>query len=281
MVYKDTDFKFGPITLSCDTCHFDLDKTFIVKMFHFPHTCVMIDENPAKTPVAILFIIGMVVLMLWTFLDQLALKRDYAAGETCLKGVVTFSKYTWLFRCLCFLLFPLCFVNSPTYDPDPYLNPMDPTGTYKEMFDGGRGAWFQFIRHYIPYSLWQLAVALRAIEQAWYHYAMGTFPFVTSKKLIAIYLWATSILYVYYTLWIVTFLVGYPFPGHTADENPDVEHDWIENKNVRWGAFIMFAYDAMTVVVPLILSLCRVFGIGMRGNKCATWDITFSPSKNE
>jgi len=265
----------------CETCYFDLDKTFIVKMFHFPHTCVMIDENPAKTPVAILFIIGMVVLMLWTYLDQLRIKREYAAGETCLKNVVTFSKYTWLFRCLCFLLFPLCFVNSPTYDPDPYFDPVDPTVTYEQMFDWGRGAWFKFILHYIPYLLWQLAVALQAVEQAYYHYVMGTFPFIPSKKLIGMYLGATVLLYVYYSAWIITFLIGVPFPGHTADSDPDVAHSWTTNTNIKWGGFIMLAYDGMTVIVPLLLSLCSVFGIGMRGKKCDTWDITFSPSKKD
>jgi len=263
----------------CDACQFDLQKTFIVQLFLFPHTCVMIDENPAKSPVAFIFIIGMMVLIIFTFLDQVRLKRDYAAGETRLKNVVTFSQYTWKLRVFCFVLFPLCFVNSPTYNPDPYFDPQDDTVTYKQLYGDSQGAWFKFILHYIPYLLWQLAVALQAIEQAWYHHAMGTFPFVPSKTVIKIYLGAMSLLFVYYSVWIVGFLCGFWVPGHTVDEDPDVVHSWTTNKNVPWGIFIMGAYDTLTVIVPLFLCLCRAYGIGCK--KAATWDITFSPSKKE
>jgi len=256
-----------------------MDKTFIVQLFGFPHTCVFIDENPGKSPVAVLFIIGMFLLTIWTFLDHVRIKRDYAAGKTCLKGVVTFSKYTWGFRVCCFLLFPLCFVNSPTYDPDPYLNPADPTVTYKQLFDEGQGAWFKFILHYIPYLLWQLAVALQAIEQAYYHYVMETFPFIPSKKVIAIYLWTTIILYVYYCAWIITFLVGVPFPGHTSGQDSGVEHHWTENKLWKWGFFVMMLYDTLTVFVPIFLCFCRAYGKGCK--KGPTYDITFSQSKKE
>mmetsp|Transcript_53292 Transcript_53292/g.59597 ORF Transcript_53292/g.59597 Transcript_53292/m.59597 type:complete len:326 (+) Transcript_53292:254-1231(+) len=257
----------------------EFDKTFIVKLFGFPHTCVFIDENPSKSPVAFIFIIGMMILIIWTFLDHVRINRDYAAGETRLKHVATFSKYTWLFRVFCFVLFPLCFVNSPTYDPDPYLDPADPTVTYKQLYDDHQGAWFKFILHYIPYLLWQLAVALQAIEQAFYHHNMGTMPFGISKTAIKIYSGGMSLLFVYYTLWIVTFLCGVPFIGHTVNEDPYVEHDWKENKNTQWGLFIMLLYDLLTVIIPLFLCLCRGFGIGCK--KEAAWEITFSPSKKE
>jgi len=256
------------------------EKTFIVQLFGFPHTCVFIDENPGKTPVAVIFIIGMMILTIWTFLDHVRIKRDYAGGETRLKGVVTFSKYTWQFRVFCFLLFPLCFVNSPTYDPDPYLNPADPTVTYKQLYDDNEGPWFKFILHYIPYLLWQLAVALQATEQAYYHYVMETFPFIRSKKVIAIYLWATILLYVYYSAWIITFLVGVPyFPGHTRGQDSGVEHSWLENTHVLWGFIVMMLYDTLTVFVPLFLCLCRAYGKGCK--KAPTYDITFSQSKKE
>jgi len=257
----------------------DMNKTFIVQLFGFPHTCVFIDENPGKSPVAVIFIIGMMLLIIWTFLDHVRIKRDYAAGETCLKNVVTFSKYTWVFRCLCFVLFPLCFVNSPAYDPDPYLNPLDPTVTYKELYDNSQGAWFKFILHYIPYLLWQLAVALQAIEQAWYHYAMGTFPYVPSKTVIRIYLGGMILLFVYYSVWIIGFLVGFDVPGHTRGQDSGVEHDWWTNKNVWLGFLVMGLYDVLTIFVPLFLCYCRAYGKGCK--KAPTYDITFSQSKKE
>jgi len=269
-----TSFNFGPIHMVCDTCPKDLEKTYIVKLFGFPHTCVMIDFNPGKTYVAIIFIVGMFLLTLFTILDQARLKRDYAA-HPCLKNVVTFSQYTWKLRIFCFVVFPLCFVNSPAYDPDPYFDPTDPTVTYKEMYADGEGAWWKFIKHYIPYFLWQLAVALMAIEQGYYHYLMGTMPFNFSKTSITMFLGVTLLLLVYYTLWIVGFLVGFHVPGQTYrdEEDPTIVH------NRLIGIIIMILYDVLTVLWPLILSLARVYGFGC--NKAATWDITFSPTKKE
>jgi len=268
-----TSFNLGPIHIVCDTCPKDIEKTYIVKLFGFAHTCVMIDFNPGKPFVAIIFIVGMFLLTLFTILDQARLKRRYADGETCLKNVVIFSQYTWKLRIFCFVLFPLCFVNSPTYDPDPYFDPRDPTVTYKEMYADGEGAWWQFIRHYVPYFLWQLAVALMAIEQGYYHYVMKSMPFGFSLTSITMFLGVTVLLLAYYTVWIVGFLVGFYVPGHTHRDEDGVVH------NMWLGVTIMILYDVLTVVWPLILSVARVYGIGC--NKAATWDITFSPPKKE
>merc|ERR1719491_306481 len=131
--------------------------------------------------------------MLFTFLDQARLKREYEAGEPCLKKVVAFSRYTWRFRIFCFLLFPMVFVNSPLYDPDPFVDPQD--ATIKELF--ADEYWVRFQLHYIPYMLWQLAVALMAVEQAWYHHAMKSMPFGFPATVINIYLWVMLFLYFY------------------------------------------------------------------------------------
>jgi len=263
-----------PLKIFCDACDKQMGKTYIVQLFHFPHTCVFIDENPAKTPVAIFFLIALPALMLFTYLSKERIK-DEAAGDPRLEYVAIISKYTWLIRIICFLVFPLCFVNSPAYDPHPFVDPAH--ATWEELF--ADPAWGKFILHYIPYLGWQLAVALMAIEQAWYHFAMGTFPFGIHKTTIGIYLTMMMLLLLYYTLWIVTFLVGVPFPYHTIDEEPDVAHDWKENKYWKWGFFIMLTYDGMTVYVPLFICLCRA--TGFHCEKSPTWDITFSPPKKE
>mmetsp|Transcript_62355 Transcript_62355/g.71602 ORF Transcript_62355/g.71602 Transcript_62355/m.71602 type:complete len:315 (+) Transcript_62355:155-1099(+) len=258
----------------CDTCPKQMEKTYIVQLFLFAHTCVYIDENPAKTIVAICFLIALLALNLYTYLVKERIKNE-AASDPRLEYVAIISKYTWRIRFICFLVFPLCFVNSPVYDPHPFVDPLD--ATWEQLF--ADPAWGQFIRHYIPYLLWQLAVALQAIEQAFYHHNMGTMPFGISKTAIKIYSGGMSLLFVYYTLWIVTFLCGVPFIGHTVNEDPYVEHDWKENKNTQWGLFIMLLYDLLTVIIPLFLCLCRGFGIGCK--KEAAWEITFSPSKKE
>jgi len=254
----------------CDTCPKQMEKTYIVQLFLFPHTCVYIDENPAKTPVAICFLIALLALNLYTYLSKERIK-DEAAVDIRLKHVAIISKYTWRIRFICFLVFPLCFVNSPSYDPHPFVDPQD--ATWDELF--ADHAWFQFIRHYIPYLLWQLAVALMAIEQAWYHHAMGTMPFHFHKTTIKIYLGMMMLLLLYYTLWIVTFICGVDFIGHTRrdEEDPTYIH------NRRIGIIIMWAYDIVTIYVPLVLCLCRA--TGFQSKKSESWVLTFSPPKKE
>jgi len=255
----------------CDTCRLDLEKTYIVQLFGFPHTCVYIDENPAKTVSTVVFLFATLPLMFYTYLNKVCVERNYAAGEIQLKNVATFTKYTWLIRFFSFALVSLIYVNSPLYDPDPFVDPQH--ATWKQLF--ADKYWIQFILHYIPYFFWQLSLALMAIEQGWYHHAMETMPFSPHKAIIHIYLVLTWAVFLYYTVWIVGFLFGFWVPGHTYrdKEDPDVVF------NKLWGKFIMALFNVLAIIVPIILAVCRSYGVGCK--KSAIWVITFSPLKKE
>jgi len=256
----------------CDTCPLDLYTTYIYTLFHFIHTCVWIDNNPGKTYVAIVFIIGMVILMLFTVLEKERLKNNYAAGDTCLKPVAIFSKYTWLIRFVSFLVFPMCFVNSPFAPSDPFVDPADPTVTWEQLL--ADPPYIAFVVHYFFYLLWQLSCALLAIESSLYHYVRGTMPFFGScPTVIMIYLCVTVIFFLYYTVWIVGFLCGVWIPGHTSVDEDGVVH------NEKLGNFIMYGYDVLVIGVPVFFSVCRTFGLGCK--KSEDWVITFSPLKKE
>jgi len=262
-------FLVSKTVLFCPTCPLDFDTTYIKTLFHFIHTCVWIDNNPGKTPVAILFIIGMVALMLFTVLERERLKRNHAAGETSLKYVATFSKYTWGIRFFSFLVFPMCFVNSPIDPSDPFVDPAH--STWEQLL--ADKPYRAFVTHYFFYFLWQLACALMAIESGLYHHARGTMPFVRSLTTIKIFLGVTVLVFLYYTLWIVGFLCGFHVFGHTSVDEDGVVH------LRQWGYDIMFGYDFLVIVVPILLSVCRAYGLGCK--KSEVWVITFSPLKKE
>jgi len=258
-------------TTFCDTCRMDLQKTYIVQLFGFPHTCVFIDENPAKTLSTIVFLFASLPLMFCTYFEKVRVEHSYAAGDIRLKNVNTFAKYTWGIRFCSFALVSLIYVNSPIYDPDPFVDPQHATLT-QLLADQ---PWKRFILHYIPYFFWQLSLSLMAIEQAWYHHYVGTFPFDPPKVIIRIYLGVTFVVFLYYTAWITGFIFGFYVPGHTYHdkEDPDVVH------NVSWGVFIMFLYDILAIIVPIILSICRSYGVGCR--KSPSCVISFSGSTKE
>jgi len=255
----------------CDACKFDMDKTYIVQLFGFTHNCTYIDENPTKSIAAIMCLGATTPLMIYTYLDKVRVELDYLAGKRRLKNAYILAKYTWHLRFCSFLLFFLVFVNTPVYDPQPFIDPSDPDITLKELF--ANEAWVQFLLHYTPFFFWQLALALMAIEQTLYHHDMNTMPFNPPKTVLKIYCCLTFLVFIYYTVWIVGFLFGFYVPGHTYHKEDNV----VMNK--LWAQSIMWLYSILAILLPLIMSMCRSFGIGCR--KTADHIITFSPLTNE
>lgn len=258
-------------TTFCDDCRLDLQKTYIVQLFGFPHSCVFVDENPDNTLSAIVFLFASLPLMFFTYFGKVRVERNYAAGDIRLKNVNTVAKYTWGIRFCSFALISLVFVNSPIYDPDPFVDPQHATWT--QLF--ADGPWLRYILHYVPYFFWQLSLALMAIEEACYHHYVGNFPFSPPKTIINTYLGVTFAVFLYYTVWINGFIFGFYVPGHTYHdkEDPNVVH------NVSWGLFIMTLYNIQTILVPIILAICRSYGIGCR--KSHIYVISFSELTKE
>lgn len=114
-------------TTFCDDCRLDLQKTYIVQLFGFPHSCVFVDENPDNTLSAIVFLFASLPLMFFTYFGKVRVERNYAAGDIRLKNVNTVAKYTWGIRFCSFALISLVFVNSLISDLDPFVDPQHAT----------------------------------------------------------------------------------------------------------------------------------------------------------
>jgi len=224
------------------------EETYIMQMFHFSHTCVEIDFNPAKTVSAILILFAIYPLMIFTYLQKGQIGLAYQKNKD-LKNVYIFSQGTWGIRFACFAYFFMIFVNSPDGE---YTDPT--TMSWREMFSNQ--GWRKFLGHFIPFFCWQLALALMSIEQTWFHYASGNMPFrfITPKFLVA-YCSLTVVVLAYYAIWVVGFVFGFHIPGHTKIEDDG------SVSNLLWCQFVMFFYLALTTVIPIIISMGRVFGL--------------------
>ena len=243
------------------------EETYIMRMFHFSHTCVEIDFNPAKTVSAILILFATYPLMIFTYLQKGQIGLAYQRNKD-LKYVYMFSQWTWGIRFACFSYFFMCFVNSPDGE---YIDPT--TMSWGEMFSNQ--GWRKFLGHYIPFFCWQLALALMSIEQTWFHYASGNMPFrfITPKFVIA-YCSLTVVVLAYYTIWIIGFIFGFHIWGHTKIEDDG------SVSNLVWGKFIMYFYLALTTLIPIIFSTGRVFGL-CGTTKSKRYVITISPLKED
>jgi len=244
-----------------------IDDTYINKVFGFSHTCVYIDFNPSKSVAAILLNFVTIPLMMFTYLNQARIKNMYCSGDHCLAWVNTFSQVTWRFRVVCFALFSLVFVNSPDGE---YINSFD--STWAELFKSV--GWRKYLVHYIPYFLWQFSLALMSVEQTWYHYCKGS-VFDIPKKILLCYNWATGIVLAYYSIWILGFIFGFYFPGHTSvDETTGIVNNlWV-------GYFIMYLNLVLTTALPALMSWSRVYG-WLETPRATTYTVTISPSKKQ
>mmetsp|Transcript_4993 Transcript_4993/g.6074 ORF Transcript_4993/g.6074 Transcript_4993/m.6074 type:complete len:408 (-) Transcript_4993:71-1294(-) len=244
------------------------DETYIVKLFGFAHTCVEIDFNPSKTVAALILNFATIPLMAFTYLQRGRIANHYNENKDLWK-VYYFSKYTWHFRLVSYACFFMVFVNSPDGE---YEDPQDMT--LKQMF--ANEAWTKFLAHYIPFFCWQLSLTLMSFEQTWYHYATNTMPFARfPPKALLCYNFVTGVVFVYYNLWIITFVFGARFLGHTQlNEETGVV------RNMLWGRCIMYTFLGLTQVVPIFFSGCRVYG-WFGTPKSESYVITMSRSNKE
>lgn len=211
----------------------NIESTYIYGVFGFSHTCVFIDFNPSKTVSAILVILVVLPLMLFTVLNYYRIVLAAEQGKIKEDGfLIGFAKSTWFFRFVCFTYFFLVFVNSPDGEYDPNLETI-----------GDRWAnlaWRKYLAHYLPFMFWQLALALMAIEQTWYKSEIGNIPFGISCTTLKIYTFLVSVVFIYYTVYIWAHMFGFWVPGYDS---------------VNWAVFIMFFYIVLTAIIPAVFAL--------------------------
>jgi hypothetical protein len=200
--------------------HFDVNQTFIFKLFHFNHTCTVLDLNPAKTVSALVIMLHTVPMNIFVVLSYLRIKNDYN-NKKVPYGLLLYSKITTPFIFIAFMYFYMVFVNSPMGDPS---KPED---------------MMSFILHYIPYLLWQTAMVLMAIQQCLYIAFREITPFGIPVGALKGYCVFTVALGIYYTVFIVSFIMGSP----VLDTENDAKR--------LFAQVVMYGFDIVVVFIPM------------------------------
>jgi hypothetical protein len=198
------------------------EETFIYKLFHFNHTCTVLDFNPAKTVSALVIMLHTVPMNMFVVLSYYRIKMDHEQRQVPY-GLLLYSKITSPFIFMSFMYFYMVFVNSP---------------------DGESMADFTpFTLHYIPYMFWQTGMVLQSLEQCLYLiYKKQGIPFGLSAGVLKGYCVFIVALGMYYTAFIWSFILGSPILDTTEPV-----------KNVL-AQGLMYTFDFVVVIVPAIFA---------------------------
>jgi len=205
---------------------FDSSQTFIYKLFHFNHSCTLLDFNPSKTIAALIIQLHTLPLMFFVVCHYLRIQAQTNPVYDTLKMVTkVFSPITFI----TLAYFYMVFVNSPD-------------GVY-----GTKEGMLKFTLHWIPYMSWQLGMFLMAIQQCWFIALKQDFPFswITPKLMFA-YVQFMLVLFVVYALFVWSFIFHKPL------------WDTHEGKFGNWAAkAIMFLWDLNAAIIPTFFAWCE------------------------
>jgi hypothetical protein len=200
------------------------EETFIYKLFHFNHTCTVLDFNPAKTVSALVIMFHTVPMNMFVVLAYYRIKMDHEQGQVP-DGLLLYSRITSPFIFMSFMYFYMVFVNSPDGD-----------GMTENEFRG-------FTLHYIPYMFWQIGMVLQSLEQCLYIiYKKQDIPFGLSAGVLKGYCVFIVALGMYYTVFIWSFILRSPILDTTEPV-----------KNVV-AQVIMYTFDFVVVIIPAIFA---------------------------
>jgi len=202
---------------------FDTSQTFIYKLFHFNHTCTLLDFNPSKTIAALIIQAHTLPLMFFVICHYLRIMAQTNPVYDNLK------KVTKVFTPISFLTltyFYMVFVNSPN-------------GEY-----GTKDGMTKFTLHWIPYMGWQLGMLLMAIQQCWFIACKGDFPlsWITPKIMFA-YVQFMLVMFVIYGAFVWSFIFSKPL-WNTHEGTPG---------NAAAKA-IMVIWDVTAAIIPTIFA---------------------------
>jgi len=183
----------------------------------------MLDYNPSQI-VSAMWTVPMVILplCLFVFLNYFRLKVDYAQGEISL-GLWTFTQIMSPIEFVGIMYFYMVFVNHPD----------DVLGSHP---NGG------FLAHYIPFGVYQWSMNILAITQVWYLIEKEALPFGIGRGGAIFYIVLSTATLVFYTVFIVSFVVQEPILDTTDDSQR------------FFAQFIMFFYSFLGCVVPIFIS---------------------------
>mmetsp|Transcript_21876 Transcript_21876/g.46156 ORF Transcript_21876/g.46156 Transcript_21876/m.46156 type:complete len:296 (-) Transcript_21876:164-1051(-) len=210
---------------------FDTTQTYIYKLFHFNHTCTMLDFNPAKTCAALVIMLHTLPCLAFVVLHHV---QVLAMTDPKYNNLKTMSNIFSPLQFIFYLYFYMVFVNSPN-------------GEY-----GTRDGKMKFTFHYIPYMLWQMGILLMGIQQCWYVSLRGEVPFpsIFTKETIWNYVCFLMFMFVLYSTFVWSFIFEAPL--------------WNTESSVGKTAamFVMYGWDVFAVLVPM----CFAWVESKRGN---------------
>lgn len=198
---------------------FDYKATFIYRLFHFNHTCTVLDFNPSRTVSGLVMMLHTIPMDLFIVLSYYRMKADYVNGRIP-KWLWYYTRITTPFIFVAMTYFYMVFVNWP----------MD---------------MHSFILHYIPYMSWQTAMVLMAIGQCAYIIEMEIIPFKIPKIVLRAYLVILVATFLYYTIFIWSFIVRAPILDTTVKSNR------------HFAIFLMYFFDVIAAIIPAIFSFAE------------------------
>lgn len=202
-----------------------IEGTFIYQKFHFAHTCVYIDYQPAKQIAAIIAQGFLYPMVLYVILAYYRAAHDHKSGEISDK-LWTYTRIVTPFYIVSIPLFVLCFVNTPD----------DKTRWFFGLDNAG------FWWHYIPFFGYQLTLCLLAVGQVWYTIEKNLIPFGISRKMATAYAITVCCVLIYYTAFIVSYLLDHPILDTTAP------------RSNTFAQVIMFTYSFLVIFLPIIFA---------------------------
>jgi len=202
-----------------------MEGTFIYQKFHFAHTCVYIDYQPAKQIAAIIAQGFLYPMFLYVILAYYRAKQDHMNKEIS-DELWTYTRIVTPFYIVSIPLFVLCFVNSPD-DKTRWFFGLDHAG---------------FWWHYIPFFTYQLALCFLAVGQVYYTIEKDLIPFGISKKMAKAYGVTVCCVLIYYTAFIVSYLVDHPILDTTVP------------RNNTFAQVIMYTYSFLAIILPIIFA---------------------------
>jgi len=202
-----------------------IEDTFIYQKFHFAHTCVYIDYQPAKQIAAIIAQGFLYPMFLYVILAYNRAAHDHKTGEISDK-LWTYTRIVTPYYIVSIPLFVLCFVNNPDND-DRWFFGLDHAG---------------FWWHYIPFFGYQLTLCLLAVGQVWYTIEKNLIPFGISRKMAKAYAITSCCVLVYYTAFIVSYLLDHPILDTTVP------------RNNTFARVIMFTFPTLVIILPIIFA---------------------------
>jgi hypothetical protein len=200
---------------------FDQTQTFIYEMFHFSHTCTMLDFNPSKTVAALVIMLHTLPCNAFVVLHYY---RVMIQDDPKFAGLQSVCPTLSIIQFITFMYFYMVFVNSP------YGHYGDPEAT------------LDFTLHYVPYMLWQMGMLLMAIQQCWFIALKDIVPFGITGQMLWRYVQFLMVLFVIYCSFVWSFILGTPL------------WDTHENPGKLMAQIVMYGWDISAVVVPTIFA---------------------------